>query len=557
MKTILGSGRHHYVARLSIFLIAVVLIAGLVGCGGGGGGIEYDLTITSTAGGSVTTPGEAGPYTYDEGEEVNLLATPDDCYRFVNWTGNVDTIDNVNAASTTIMMNDDYSITANFAARYVLTIDSTDGGKVTTPGEGTFTYDEGTDVDLVAEAEEGYHFVNWTGDVDTIADVSAGATTITMQGDYEITANFKEAAPNEYIIIAQLNLWYHGPGCYGGWEAYDCSGKRTTSLTPALGYTYDSADPAVIQQQIEWAVEYGVDAFSLTWTTPRGIPGSLEENIDDAFLKAPNLHNIRWCIFYDFVLRLQQTPGLDVDISQGIDFNDPDVYATLVSDFGHFAEKYFGHPQYLSVDGRPIIYIWATWNFKGGFAAAVQEARDSTAAHGYDVFIVGEEIRADTCDSTHVAVFDASSAFIPFLVPGMASWPSHVGEAAITVDGVFDRWRDSIQGLKVVGRDDFVNFQPALAPQFDNRLADPSNPIYVPARSKADVVAMAEVARKYAQPVGSNGDRLIWLNTWNCWQETTTIEPTAASGPKYPAANYQFDMLEVVAEVFGTETFFN
>ena len=32
MKTILSSRRHHYVARVSIFLIAVALIAGMVGC---------------------------------------------------------------------------------------------------------------------------------------------------------------------------------------------------------------------------------------------------------------------------------------------------------------------------------------------------------------------------------------------------------------------------------------------------------------------------------------------------------------------------------------------
>ena len=52
-------------ARLSIFLITVALIAGMVGCGcggGGGGGESYALIIASTAGGSVTTPGEGTYY---------------------------------------------------------------------------------------------------------------------------------------------------------------------------------------------------------------------------------------------------------------------------------------------------------------------------------------------------------------------------------------------------------------------------------------------------------------------------------------------------------------
>jgi len=80
-------------------------------------------------------------------------------------------------------------------ARYDLTIDSSDGGLVTEPGEGTFTYLVGNEVNLVAEAEEGYHFVNWIGNVDTIADVTAPTTNITMVGNYSIIASFAVATP--------------------------------------------------------------------------------------------------------------------------------------------------------------------------------------------------------------------------------------------------------------------------------------------------------------------------------------------------------------------------
>jgi peptide/nickel transport system substrate-binding protein len=76
-------------------------------------------------------------------------------------------------------------------AQYNLTISSTEGGSVSTPGEGTFTYDEGEVVELMAEADEGYYFVNWTGDVGTIADVGAATTILTMSGDYSITASFQ------------------------------------------------------------------------------------------------------------------------------------------------------------------------------------------------------------------------------------------------------------------------------------------------------------------------------------------------------------------------------
>jgi Leucine-rich repeat (LRR) protein len=153
--------------------------------------VQYNLTTSSTSGGSVTTPGE-GTFTYSAGAVVSLVATPGVGYRFVNWTGNVGAIANVNAASTTITMNGDYSITANFVRRYNLTISSTAGGTVTTPGTSTFTYDKGTVVNLVATPASGYRFVSWSGDVDTIANVNAATTTMTINGDYSITANFEE-----------------------------------------------------------------------------------------------------------------------------------------------------------------------------------------------------------------------------------------------------------------------------------------------------------------------------------------------------------------------------
>jgi parallel beta-helix repeat protein len=74
---------------------------------------------------------------------------------------------------------------------YTLTISSTGGGSVIIPGEGSFTYDAGTKVDLVAVTEGLYYFAEWTGDVGTIANVNSAATNITMNDDYSITANFR------------------------------------------------------------------------------------------------------------------------------------------------------------------------------------------------------------------------------------------------------------------------------------------------------------------------------------------------------------------------------
>ena len=158
---------------------------------------SYTLSVSSTSGGSVTTPGE-GIRTYDAGTVVSLLASPASGYRFISWTGDVGTIASTGAASTSITMNGNYSISANFEqippGPFGLTLSSTAGGSVTTPGEGSFTCDAGSVVNLVATPEGGYGFVAWTGDVSTVANLNAASTTITMNGHYSVNAWFMAKA---------------------------------------------------------------------------------------------------------------------------------------------------------------------------------------------------------------------------------------------------------------------------------------------------------------------------------------------------------------------------
>ena len=201
MKAILSSRVHDHMKRLGIFLITLALISGIASCDGGascggGGGVEWDLTTSSSGGGGVIVSGEG---TYADGTIVTLEAVADECYEFVEWTG-ADVADPYSPI-TTITMDQAKSIVANFALlSYDLTVDSTDGGQVASPGEDTFTYDCGTVVALTAAAEEGYYFVNWSGDVDAIANIHAPTTTITMKGDYSITANFELIPPEQFVL---------------------------------------------------------------------------------------------------------------------------------------------------------------------------------------------------------------------------------------------------------------------------------------------------------------------------------------------------------------------
>jgi hypothetical protein len=86
--------------------------------------------------------------------------------------------------------------------KYILMIIPTEDGEVSEPGEGNFYYEDGTVVNLVAEADEGCYFVNWGGNVTTIADTEAATTTVTMDGSYYIYAIFGREIRDWYDLDA-------------------------------------------------------------------------------------------------------------------------------------------------------------------------------------------------------------------------------------------------------------------------------------------------------------------------------------------------------------------
>jgi len=179
MKIIHSSQKYHYVARVSTFLVMVALVVGMVGCVGLPESGPYKLTIASTFGGSVISPGE-GAFTYDEGTVVNLVAEGEEDYQFFKWTGDVDTIADVNAATTTITINGRYDITAHFRWSNITITQVTAGGYHTVGLK-----DDGTVVAL-GDNDEGQCDV---GDWTDIIQVAAGTEhTVGLKSDGTVVA---------------------------------------------------------------------------------------------------------------------------------------------------------------------------------------------------------------------------------------------------------------------------------------------------------------------------------------------------------------------------------
>jgi hypothetical protein len=192
--------------------------------------IQYTLTVTAGTGGTITAP-PTSITTHDAGAVVTITAVPNTGYHFVNWSGDVSTVDDVDAASTTITMNDDYSITANFAIdTFTLTYAAGAGGSLT--GNTSQTVDYGEDGTAVtAVPDTGYHFVDWSDD-----STDNPRTDTNVTADISVTANF---AINTYTLTASSSG--HGSVTLdpaGG--IYDYGTIVTLTPVPSAGYHFDS-----------------------------------------------------------------------------------------------------------------------------------------------------------------------------------------------------------------------------------------------------------------------------------------------------------------------------
>jgi len=151
---------------------------------------NYALTLTALEGGTVSP--ESGSYI--ENDTVELLATPDSTYVFVNWTGSLTSTDN----PLSVIMDADKNFTANFTKKqYPLTIIIDGEGAVSeeivTNGR-IEDYDEGTVVQLTATPSEGWKFNGWKE-----LEVDTNPLEVTITEAITLTARF-------YVPIDSVSL---------------------------------------------------------------------------------------------------------------------------------------------------------------------------------------------------------------------------------------------------------------------------------------------------------------------------------------------------------------
>jgi hypothetical protein len=186
---------------------------------------SYTITATAnpTAGGTVTGGGS-----YNYGASCALTATANQGYTFTNWTENGNVVST--NANYTFTVNANRTLVANFTANtYTINVSANPSNGGTVSGSGTYTH--GQSCTVVATANTGFAFTNWTENGNVVS--TNASYTFTVNSNSTLVANF---TANTYTINVSANP--SNGGTVSGSGTYTYGQSCTVVATANTGFTF-------------------------------------------------------------------------------------------------------------------------------------------------------------------------------------------------------------------------------------------------------------------------------------------------------------------------------
>lgn len=213
------------------------------------------------------------------------------------------------------------------------------------------------------------------------------------------TAVLTGVLSNAAVAAPTLGAYYYpwwGEGEPGGHTLQQSlrAQTRPTAQLPAVG-VYNSRDASIIAQHIDQSHRGNVSMWSLSWWGPN----SFEDiTIRNHILTHPRASELSYTINYESGGRLG-------------DFETPD-YSNLTSDFTYLANNVFNDPNYMRIDGRPVVVVYLSrvffedatgWNALADMRSSIQQQ------FGYDPYIIGDHLFGSLAPGA--SNFDAVTTF--------------------------------------------------------------------------------------------------------------------------------------------------
>ncbi|MFB6234683.1 MAG: hypothetical protein ABEH81_09240, partial [Halopenitus sp.] len=218
--------------------------------------------------------------------------------------------------------------------------------------EETETVDTGTQFEITTEVAGGNAYT-----VGLVATDNAGTTeTTNFETDYIAKPTTK--VDENRLIGTHYYCWW-GSGWH--WDSgYDGE--------PLLG-EYNSRDPEVIQQHFDWLREAGINWLSLSWWGRNSWSG---ETIEDHLLEADGIEDFNVSILYESSKMLTQD-----ETGYRTNFNSVENQQQFISDIQYLSENLFNRDEHLYIEGKPVIYLYASSGYFGDFEKTLRRAEEA------------------------------------------------------------------------------------------------------------------------------------------------------------------------------------
>ena len=313
--------------------------------------------------------------------------------------------------------------------------------------------------------------------------------------------------------------------------------------TAELG-EYDSSSPAVIAKHIDYSHRANIHFWACSWWGP----GNYTDNVlKNRILPHSYAGELRYAILYESTGRLGS-------------FSNPD-YSKLVPDFQYFADNYFSNPNYLKIDGRPVVFIYLTRVY---FRKTLgHNALAALRAAFPNLYIVADDIFGHNYSAAYASRWDAVTAYDAY---GQTLQPHGSTRAAL------DRLESILSKAKTAANSVGVGLIPFATPGFNDKgVRDGHNgaPRYFendPTSVEGDLfrAMLREVVVPKVDPLAEN---ILMVTSFNEWHEDTQIEPTTGtagttnvddspSGSKYTQGDYYTDYGYLYLDILREETSF-
>lgn len=339
----------------------------------------------------------------------------------------------------------------------------------------------------------------------------------------------------------------------GEWETVMTMQQRNPghywNRVPLWGYI-NEADPSVMSMEIEQATKHGVNVFIFDWYWYDGRP-FMETTLDNGFLKADNNEKMK------FYLMWANHDAVNLWDTRLAHVKDNNVIWTGKVDREEFEkickrniEKYFKHPQYYKIGGKPVFMIYDIPNLITGLGGIKQTVdalkwfKDETIRSGFpglELQITMWSINLNYSGVDGNKTNKLSNDFVTEL--GFTSGTHYqfvhftdVNEDYnIIMDAVEKEWQ------RIDTTYSFTYF-PHISIGWDNspRLG---NSAVVRNNTPENFEKALRKAKKYVDTHPLQ-QPLITINSWNEWTETSYLQPCNVFGYGY---------LEAIKHVFIDE----